>query len=341
MFNPLTVTTGQIAERIFGANTAGNLVNQYLNIVVPDLVVQDDEIRRSGKQITTSAAAYVNNGHKVARTTPNYITPGKRNTFGSMLLQLKNNAALQDYVTFTGSDTGSITVSNSNGDLFSYSKNAVKQSFMGKGTPNQIKQAVNLMNLWRVFTLEVRKKTSSKTKKITDKLNEKDSETKKRLRTTYDHRFLARDLPVMVREFFGVDCNGFVNLYLKAKYPKLGIPSAHTMEDIYVLTTGKPGDKKKIKDNLRYSLTDIKQDDAAVFYKGHYHHIAVINAVLRRAGNEVLVNMAESRGSSAGGVQVNNFTIREQKEKGKFSIVGRKEDYVKIVSPDRWKAKEL
>lgn len=203
MYNPLTVTTVQIADRIFGVNTTGNLVNQYLNLVVPELVVNDGEIRCSGEQIT--ASAYVNNGR---RTIPTSITVGKRNTFGGMLLLLKSNAVMQDYVTFAGNDTGAITVSNSDGELFSYSQYAVQQSFMGKGTPNQIKQSLNLMNLWCVFMRDVQKKSSSVA--IKDKLDEKDLKVPEEgtyLETEYKHHFMVRDLRVMVKEFLGMDCN--------------------------------------------------------------------------------------------------------------------------------------
>lgn len=331
------------AQRIYGADTAGQFINLYRNIQVPELAVIDGEIRQSGEQISTSALAYVNNGAKVDSTSPTGPTPGKRAGFRSLLLSLKKNKTLAKYVSFTEGEEGAVSVSNSRGILFDYTRTAVFQSFYGKGTPGQITKTVNLMNLWRVFMLDIRKREQSAAREVTDKLTKAAAERENAKSVTYDHQFQVDDLPTMVEQYLGVDCNGFANLYLKNKYPNLEIKSANTMEDLYVQTTGKKGDKQRIKENLRHSLADVKQDDAVVFYKGHYHHIAIINVVLVRSADGILVSLAESRGKSKGGVQVNNFWIRQKKKGGKpvsgeFTIDGRaSEDFVNIVSPDRWR----
>lgn len=329
----------QAAEKVFAANTAGAFVNQYRNITVPGFVLKDDVIVRGGPPTVVSAEAYVNDGGKVARSNPDYITPGKRRSFRDLLLSLKDSDRLAEYVSFA--KTGSmITVSSNNEELFQYTPGAIGLSFVGKGTPNQVAMTATLMNLWRVFMLEVKQQDQSRSRKIKDtytKAAAKREETKK---AEYTHRFEVRSLKEMVGEYLGVDCNGFANIYLKSKYPALDL-KASTMEDSYVQHTGRRYDKKRINRNLRLRPSDIQQDDAVIFYRGHFHHIAVVNTVFRTSPDRAVVNIAESRGSAHGGVQTNTWEIKLNKKgrketPGDFQIVGRNEDYVKIVSPQRW-----
>ena len=80
-------TMVELAQRVYARSTAGEFVNQYRSIEVIGLKVEEGEIRRSGVIIITAATAYVNNGHKVARTNPNYVTLGKRSELQKILLR--------------------------------------------------------------------------------------------------------------------------------------------------------------------------------------------------------------------------------------------------------------
>jgi len=329
----MSVLLAELAQRVYGPSTAGEFVNKYRSIEVIGLKVEEGEIRRSGVIITTAATAYVNNGHKVARTNPNYVTPGKRHKLQEILLSLDDNRELKRYVSFDKVGAR-ISVSNGREELFSYTANAIKQSLMGKGSPEQVKQTANLMNLWRVFQADVKERNRSTSTQVTDSLTPKAAKKEGTDQTTYQYSFPLNDIGQLVRDYLGVDCNGFVNLYLMSKYPDLTIRSAHEMEDVYV-QGGKH--QNKVNKNLRNSTEEIQPDDAVVFYKNHYHHIAVVNTVFRRNQDIAVVSLAESRGSSMGGVQTNTFTIRRQTTKYQFSIDGRNEEFVKIVAPDRWK----
>lgn len=329
----------QAAEKVFAANTAGAFVNQYRNISVPGFTVENGEIVPGGPPTVVSADAYVNDGGKVARSNPDYITPGKRRSLRDLLLSLKDNTKLAEYVTFSRSGS-TIKVSSNKKELFQYTPGAIGLSFVGKATPNQVAMTAKLMNLWRVFMLDVKHQDKSRSRKIKDTYTKAAAAREKTEKAEYRHSFAVRPLKDMVSEFLGVDCNGFANIYLKSKYPSLDL-KAGTMEDSYVQHTGRRYDKKRINRNLRMLPSDIEQDDAIIFHRGHYHHIAVVNTVFRTSADKAVVNIAESRGTAHGGVQTNTWDITLNKKggaptPGDFRIVGRNEDYVKIVSPQRW-----
>lgn len=118
-------------------------------------------------------------------------------------------------------------------------------------------------------------------------------------------------VPQYVSDYLGVDCNGFVGNYLKAKYP--GVKCKHSTPEEQYLVWGKYGGV------IRKSPADLAADDVIVFDG----HIAVINKVILATEKEALVEVSESRTRKMkkGGPQTNTWWIRHKA--GVFELVDR------------------
>ncbi|MCA8909775.1 MAG: hypothetical protein KDA49_09190 [Rhodospirillaceae bacterium] len=238
------------------------------------------------------------------------------NRFPKDILQTRKLATVSE-------QDGVITVTSKHGLLLSYKPGRVSQAFYGKGSPEMVAEAADLLSLRRAFTEGIEKKSS-----FPVRFKEADG-------TKTTHNVQIEPIANMVEKYLGVDCNGFTGTYLKAKYPKLTIHSGDT-EEFYA-------SKEKYR---RKTLGDIKVDDIAVFKKpSGYHHVAMVSVVFPRSKDtdDLQVILAESRGNQRGnGPQYNAWTFKQQMAGGaavdtKFDIVGRSgETYVMVIDHQRF-----
>jgi hypothetical protein len=152
--------------------------------------------------------------------------------------------------------------------------------FGGKGSPVEMAQVIQIINFWRGYLTLLEGKE-------------------------------VPELNLIVEQYLGMDCNGFVGNYLMAKYPGLGV-DPNNPEEIY-------HNKAKKNGVIRKSIQDLKEDDILIFDG----HIAIISRVLAKASNSAMVAVSESRTRHQvhGGPQTNSLHM--EYSSGGFKLSGR------------------
>ncbi len=177
----------------------------------------------------------------------------------------------------------------SNRPVQGFAKKAFMKVFTGKGSPSLLSGFIQLFNYWRGYMLRVKGK----------KVNE---------------------IALLVEQYLGTDCNGFVGNYISHKFPHLGV-DPNNPEETYHRNAKKGG-------VIRKSLAEVAEDDIVIF-KGH---IGVISSVLSRTASTAIVRFSESRSRHIkfGGPQTN--TLKLEYSSGSFELEAREKvlDLVRI-----------
>ncbi len=316
---------------------AGEYVDRYHAIHVPEYRLNAGRIEKTAKKINVPVREYLN------RRFTNHagITPNIRLGLKDFLLSSLGAFFAGHLKVESKSDT--LTISRDGITLLSVSKATVSSCFYGKGTPEMLAQTIELLGLWILFCHEV-KEIERKTLTVGHWEVEKGKKVKK----TFSHTYEIEDLQTMADSYLGVDCNGFTGRYLKAKYRWLDI-SPDTTEESYVSGGGHGKGPGKDESHLRKKPADITIDDTAVFNNGSYHHVAMVSQILLRADDHVLLTLAESRSAQErhGGPQQNVWRVEPKRKQqrdgkgavieGKFKLAGRPGDTVEFVAPHRFR----
>ena len=197
------------------------------------------------------------------------------------------------------------TLANSIPPLGYCDKKMIDASFYGKASPEELYSTIHLLSYWRGW------------RKYMDGVAD------------------VATVNLIVDKYLGMDCNGFVGNYLKAKYAAFHL-GPNTPEQDYFYNRAAVRDR----------VDDIQPDDVVLLIhkdkagainwsapdmvKELHHrrslvgHITVISRVLSRAGNQAQVVLSESRTSHQenGGPQSNTWTLKRT-GKYRFDIVGR------------------
>lgn len=323
------VTTWGVTRLLF--STASEYVRNYHSIQVPEYRVVAGHVEKTTTMVNTPVREYLND--RLANRAG--LAPHVR-------IRLKDHLLSADLgYLFKGhfdvhSQGNRLTISKGSEVFLSVNKLAVGSCFYGKGSPAMLAQAIELLGLWTVFRAEVKNQEKTRAFKGTYTTGKGED----RREVPFEHAYEIEDLQTMVDSYLGVDCNGFTGQYLKAKFPSLNVEPGTTEEAYARKTTDL---RKPVADvpYLRKTVADIAVDDTAVFYDGgRYHHVAMVSQVAPSSDGEVQIALAEARSNKLvhGGPQVNMWRVRQQKEEGKFDIIGRGgESFVRFVSPDRFK----
>ena len=197
------------------------------------------------------------------------------------------------------------TLANSFPPLAYCDKTMIDDSFYGKGSPEMLWSTIHLLSYWRGWQRYV------------------------------DGVATIAPVDDIVDKYLGMDCNGFVGNYLKAKYSDFRLGSRTPEEDYFYNRASVRNDVEEVQpddvvlmlheegsEKIDWKAADlIKELSAQRFLVGH---IAVISRVLSASGNTAQIVLCESRTrrKQNGGPQSNTWTLKRL-GKYHFAIVGR------------------
>ncbi|MDX2266993.1 MAG: hypothetical protein NW208_02740 [Bryobacter sp.] len=153
----------------------------------------------------------------------------------------------------------------------------------GKGSPKEMAQFIQFLNYWRCHEEYIKGKKMDK-------------------------------LELIVEQYLGTDCNGFVGNYIKYKYPMVDV-DPNNPEEVFHNKAKKKGGV------IRKSIEEVAADDIVIFPG----HIGVISKVLVQLGSSAMVVFCESktRHMVFGGPQSNILHLGFDGKK--FKLEDRKE----------------
>lgn len=309
--------------------TPTQYVRSYHNLWSPEYVEWYDNGGIYGwNAVSTPVREYLNTKYN------NYagLTPHERNRFKDYLIY--------DFIATVGKKAGSglsldglsgkgailpstkVSLTNTVRELYDYPVSDLATCMVGKGTPEQVEGAIQILAFWRGYMTVVKDDDDVD---LTVKV--KDKKTGAVLKK-YEKEFDVLPLPRLVEQFLGMDCNGLVGNYLRQKYPSISYGPNTTEVEF---------SKAKTK---RKTPSDLHSDDVIVFKGagGNIHHVAVIDSVVWRGDDYALIILAESRTGQQkhGGPQYDYWTIEQVKDKhgkakeGEFIFPGRPESTSRV-----------
>jgi len=208
-------------------------------------------------------------------------TPSERLALKDALLRFFKARAKEDDsgISYNKGDGYSLSASLTVKPIYDFPRRSFMSCFSGKGSPEMLGDMIQLIAYWRYW------------------------------RINKDNKSVV-PVPFIVSDYLGVDCNGFVGHYLRAKYAGNSLG---------------PSDKEytyhaRGKKTRRTRFQDIRPDDVIVF-EG-YHHVAIVQEVVDWGEDWAVVELCESRSKNHGGPQWSYEEINWKKDKHGKTVVG-------------------
>ena len=299
------------------SGTAEIYAQKYKNLECAGFEISNGEPRRLPQTLPVPITEYSNHRYSNAFG----IHPNVKTALKDHLISFATRTLVKRNLATVTKVDGRTDISSTHGPLLSYSAANVSQVFYGKGSPDMVREAADLLSLCRTVAVDLDKETEIR-------LN---YTLKTGTATTHD--VMLESIDEMARKYLGVDCNGFTGHYLSEKYPSLTIH---------------PGDSEAFyahdKSYRRKSINDIAVDDIVVLRKDRkFHHVAMVSLVLNDGRGIVMAILAEARGNhKGGGPQANIWRITQQRDRqgqpveGQFDIDTRRETYAVVVDRQRF-----
>jgi hypothetical protein len=222
--------------------------------------------------IHTPVKEYCNNRYTNAAGN----TPSERLKFKDALLRFFKARAKEDDtgINYAKGDGFSLSSSYTVKPIYDFPSASFMASFCGKSSPEALGDMIQFISYWRYW--QINKKNKS-----------------------------VAPMPFIVSDYLGVDCNGFIGNYLRAKYAGNSLGPSSTEYTYH----------RKGKKTRRTRFRDIRMDDVIVF--SGYHHVAIIQELIDWGEDWAVVEVCESRSKNHGGPQWSNEEITWQKKYGK------------------------
>jgi hypothetical protein len=215
-------------------------------------------------------------------------SPSERFEFKDSLLRFfKKRAQEADSgVLYTKGDGYCLSSAVTIKPIYDFERRFFMEAFAGKASPEKLDDMIQLISYWHRYQVAVENKT-------------------------------LLPVPVIVSSYLGVDCNGFIGNYLKAKYAGCSLGPSDTERTYH--NRGSKGRRKKFR--------EIRMDDVIVF--SGFGHVALVQDVIDWGDDWAVVEICESRSKTEGGPQWSIEEINWQKnskgqpKEGHFRMRGR------------------
>ncbi len=209
-------------------------------------------------------------------------TPSERLAFKDHLLGFFKARAGESGSGVTYASTAGYSLSCSSHPVKDFPKSAFMACFSGKGSPERLWSMIQLISYWRAYKTHIEGKGG------------------------------VAQVAEIVDKYLGVDCNGFIGNFLRAKYAGVKVG---------------PSTKERDFRNgavFRSAPPELRAQDVLVFTG--FHHVSIIDRVLSASSKEAQCMICESRGKDYGGPQMNVYTIKHAS--GKFWMRGESLDAI-------------
>lgn len=208
-------------------------------------------------------------------------TPSERFKLKDTLLGFFKARAKDDDsgVSYDKGDGYSLSASLTVKPIYDFRRQSFMTCFGGKASPEMLGDMIQLIAYWRYWRIHKNGKS-------------------------------VAPMPFIVSDYLGVDCNGFIGNYLRAKYAGNSLRPGSPEREFH----------SKGKKTRRTRFQDIRPDDVIVF-EG-FHHVSLVQEVVDWGEDWAVVELCESRSKAHGGPQCSYEEITWQKDKHKKPVVG-------------------